>query len=61
MGGRSSAQMIAPLQPKPLRVEMGKAHDHVLDVWSDRGVNRGDATPVSPEKRRTAVTPLGAL
>jgi hypothetical protein len=31
MGGRRSTQMVAPLQPEPLRIEIGEASNHVLD------------------------------
>lgn len=53
MAGRGSAQMIAPLRRSPFasrsaRPAITSSTDPAL---SDRGVNRGDAAPPSPEGR----------
>lgn len=63
MAGRGSAQMIAPLRRSPFasrsaRPAITSSTDPAL---SDRGVNRGDAAPPSPEGRRIAITPFDTI
>ena len=63
MGGRGPAQMVAPLQSKPICVEIGEAREHVLDrpcVVRSRRRRRRCRADVA-ESRRIAITPLDAL
>ena len=65
MGGRGPAQMIAPLQSKPICVEIGQARDHVLDrpcvVRSRRPRRRrlADAARKSAHRHHAARRALG--
>jgi hypothetical protein len=40
MGGRGPAQVIAPLQAKPIRVELDQRRDHVIDGQDALGSRR---------------------
>ena len=60
MGGRGPAQMVAPLQAKPICVEIGEVRDHVVErpcvVRLRRQRRRGlaDAARMSPHRHHAA-------
>ena len=63
MGGRGPAQVVAPLQAKPICVEISEARDQIAEgrcLVRSRRRRRG-TSPAPPECRCIGITPLDAL